>query len=45
MQRSYFQAEVPIAALATVPAESALAIIRAFGEGAIGLAASRFSRP
>ena len=45
MQRSYFQAEVPIAALATVPGESALAIIRAFGEGAIGLAASRFSRP
>jgi tRNA modification GTPase len=45
MQRSYFESEVPIAALATVPGESALAIIRAFGEGAIALAASCFSRP
>jgi tRNA modification GTPase len=45
MRRSYFNAEVPIAALATVPGESALAVIRAFGEGALGLAASCFSRP
>ena len=45
MQRSYFDTAVPIAALATVPGESALAVIRAAGSGAIELAASCFSRP
>ena len=45
MQRSYLDTEAPIAALATVPGESALAVIRAFGKGALGLAASCFSRP
>jgi len=45
MQRSYLDDGVPIAALATVPGESALAVIRAAGPGSIGLAASCFSRP
>jgi tRNA modification GTPase len=45
MSRSYFDADVPIAALATVPGESALAVIRAAGPGAIELAAPCFSRP
>jgi tRNA modification GTPase len=44
MQRSYFDTAVPIAALATVPGESALALIRTAGKGAIELAASCFSR-
>jgi tRNA modification GTPase len=45
MQRSYFDTAVPIAALATPLGESALAVIRAAGSGAIELAASCFSRP
>jgi tRNA modification GTPase len=45
MQRSYFDDCVPIAALATVPGESALAIIRAAGPGSVELASSCFSRP
>jgi tRNA modification GTPase len=45
MQRSYLDTGVPIAALATVPGESALAVIRSAGPGAIELAATLFSRP
>lgn len=45
MRRSYFDAAVPIAALATVPGESALAVIRVAGPRALELAASCFSRP
>jgi tRNA modification GTPase len=45
MPRSYFDSEVPIAALATPAGESALAVIRAFGPGSIALAADCFSRP
>jgi tRNA modification GTPase len=45
MQRSYLDTAVPIAALATVPGESALAVIRTAGPGAVSLAASCFSRP
>ncbi len=45
MQRSYMDTSVPIAALATAPGESALAVIRTSGPGAVGLAASVFSRP
>jgi tRNA modification GTPase len=45
MSRSYFDTDVPIAALATVPGESALAVIRAAGPGAIELVAPCFSRP
>jgi len=45
MPRSYFDSDVPIAAPATPAGESALAVIRAFGPGAIGLAASCFSKP
>jgi tRNA modification GTPase len=45
MRRSYFDAAVPIAALATVPGESALAVLRAAGPRALELAAPCFSRP
>lgn len=45
MQRTYFDTNRPIVALATVPGESALAVIRSAGPGAIELAASLFSRP
>jgi tRNA modification GTPase len=45
MKRSYLDTSLPIAALATPPGESALAVIRTAGPGAIGLAASLFSRP
>ncbi len=45
MPRSYFDSDVPIAAPATPDGESALAVLRAFGPGAIGLAASCFSKP
>ncbi len=44
MQRTYFDTNRPIAALATVPGESALAVIRSAGPGAIELAATLFSR-
>jgi tRNA modification GTPase len=45
MKRTYLDASAPIAALATAPGESALAVIRAAGPGAIALAATCFSRP
>jgi len=45
MKRSYLDSGHPIAALATVPGESALAVIRTAGPGAVELAASCFSRP
>jgi tRNA modification GTPase len=45
MKRSYLDTGVPIAALATVPGESALAVIRTAGPGAVELAAPLFSRP
>ncbi len=45
MKRSYLDRDVPIAALATVPGESALAVIRIAGPGAVELAATLFSRP
>jgi tRNA modification GTPase len=45
MRRSYLDSDVPIAALATVPGESALAVIRVAGPRALALAASCFSRP
>jgi tRNA modification GTPase TrmE len=45
MQRSYFYTAAPIAALATAPGESALAVIRACGPRAIELASTCFSRP
>ena len=45
MKRSYLDRDVPIAALATVPGESALAVIRTAGPGAVELAATLFSRP
>lgn len=45
MKRSYLETGLPIAALATVPGESALAVIRTAGPGSVELAASRFSRP
>jgi tRNA modification GTPase len=45
MPRSYFDSDVPVAALATPAGEAALAAIRAFGPGSIALAASCFSRP
>jgi tRNA modification GTPase len=45
MQRTYFDTNRPIAALATVPGESALAVIRSAGPGAVELASSLFSRP
>ena len=45
MQRSYFDTSRPIAALATVPGESALAVIRCAGPRAVDLVAGLFSRP
>jgi tRNA modification GTPase len=45
MQRSYLDSGVPIAALATLPGESALAVIRTAGPGSIELASRLFSRP
>jgi tRNA modification GTPase len=45
MQRSYLDTAVPIAALATVPGESALAVIRAAGPRTLELAQGLFSRP
>jgi tRNA modification GTPase len=45
MQRSYLDSTVPIAALATVPGESALAVIRTAGPRAVELASTLFSRP
>ncbi len=45
MKRSYLETGLPIAALATVPGESALAVIRTAGPGSVELAASLFSRP
>lgn len=45
MNRSYLDTEAPIAALATAPGESALAVIRAAGPGSVELVASLFSRP
>ena len=45
MQRSYLDSSAPIAALATPPGPSALAVLRAAGPGSIELAASCFSRP
>jgi len=45
MRRSYFDSDIPIAALATVPGESALAVVRTAGPRAVDLAASCFSRP
>jgi tRNA modification GTPase len=45
MQRSYLDSGIPIVALATAPGESALAVIRAAGPGAVELAARLFSRP
>jgi tRNA modification GTPase len=45
MQRSYFDDTVPIVALATAPGESALAVVRTAGPGAVELASRLFSRP
>jgi tRNA modification GTPase len=44
MPRSYLDPPTPVAALATPPGESALALIRAAGPGSIELAAACFSR-
>lgn len=44
MKRSYLDTGVPIAALATVPGESALAVIRTAGPGAVELVSPLFSR-
>ncbi len=45
MPRSYLDAPVPIAALATAPGEAAIALVRASGSDAIARAATCFSRP
>jgi tRNA modification GTPase len=45
MPRSYFDSDTPIAAAATPPGESALAVVRAFGPDSLRLASLCFSRP
>lgn len=45
MSRSYLDPPRPIVALATVPGSSALALLRASGEGSLELLAPHFSRP
>lgn len=45
MPRSYLDPPIPIAALATVPGKSALAVIRVAGAGCLDLLAPLFSRP
>ncbi|MDR2178029.1 MAG: tRNA uridine-5-carboxymethylaminomethyl(34) synthesis GTPase MnmE [Treponema sp.] len=45
MSRPFYGDESPIAALATPPGESALALIRASGPGSVALLATIFSRP